>query len=106
MASVQTKPLAIEHRPLDWFKTDDRELARHDDPEKVRLQGEDMLAKGQLQPVGATEDGRMIFGHGRWLAAKAAGMKTLEVKVFPASLSDTQFRLIRAAEADRKKAVK
>jgi ParB/RepB/Spo0J family partition protein len=90
--------LAIEHRPLDWFKTDARELARHDDPEKVRLQGEDMLAKGQLQPVGATEDGRMIFGHGRWLAAKAAGMKTLEVKVFPAPLSDTQFRLIRAAE--------
>jgi ParB/RepB/Spo0J family partition protein len=98
MAIPNTKPLATEHRPLDWFKTDARELARHDDPEKVRLQGEDMLAKGQLQPVGATEDGRMIFGHGRWLAAKAAGIKTLEVKLFPASLSDTQFKLIRAAE--------
>jgi ParB-like chromosome segregation protein Spo0J len=57
-----------------------------------------MLANGQLQPVGATEDGRMIFGHGRWPAAKAAGIKTLEVKLFPASLSDTQFKLIRAAE--------
>lgn len=98
MASVQTKPLATEIRPLDWFKTDERELARHDDPEKVRLQGEDMLAKGQLQPVGATEDGRMIFGHGRFRAAKSAGIKTLEVKVFPASISDTQFKLIRAAE--------
>jgi ParB/RepB/Spo0J family partition protein len=98
MASLETKPLAIEHHPLDWFKTDARELARHDDPEKVRHQGEDMLANGQLQAVGATEDGRMIFGHGRWLAAKAAGIKTLEVKLFPASLSDTQFRLIRAAE--------
>lgn len=98
MASSQTKPLAIEHRPLDWFKTDARELARHDDPEKVRLQGQDMLANGQLQPVGATEDGRMIFGHGRYLAAKATGIKTLEVKLFPASLSDMQFRLIRAAE--------
>jgi ParB family transcriptional regulator, chromosome partitioning protein len=88
----------IEHRPLDWFRTDARELARHDDPEKIRLQGEDMLANGQLQPVGATEDGRMIFGHGRYLAAKAAGIKTLEVKLFPATLSDTQFKLIRAAE--------
>lgn len=98
MATLQMKSLAIEHRPLDWFQTDERELARHDDPEKIRLQGEDMLAKGQLQPVGATEDGRMIFGHGRWLAAKVAGIKTLEVKLFPASLSDTQFKLIRAAE--------
>lgn len=98
MTASQTKPLAIEHRPLDWFKTDARELARHDDPAKVRLQGEDMLAKGQLQPVGATEDGRMIYGHGRWLAAKSAGIKTLEVKLFPTSLSDTQFKLIRAAE--------
>lgn len=98
MAFSPTKPLAIEHRPLDWFQTDAAELARHDDPEKVRLQGQDMLVKGQLQPVGATEDGRMIFGHGRLLAAKSAGIKTLEVKLFPASLSDTQFKLIRAAE--------
>lgn len=98
MATLQMKPLATEQRPLEWFKTDTRELARHDDPETIRRQGEDMLAKGQLQPVGATEDGRMIFGHGRWLAAKAAGIKTLEVKLFPASLSDTQFKLIRAAE--------
>jgi ParB family chromosome partitioning protein len=98
MTSIQTKPLAIEHRPLEWFKIDANELARHDDPEKVRLQGEDMLAKGQLQPVGATEDGRMIYGHGRYLSAKVVGIKTLEVKLFPASLSDTQFKLIRAAE--------
>jgi ParB family transcriptional regulator, chromosome partitioning protein len=45
----------------------------------------------------------MIFGHGRWLAAKAAGIKMLEVKLFPASLSDTQFRLIRAAENVQRK---
>lgn len=98
MTTMQTKPLAIEHRPLDWFETDPLELARHDDPEKIRLQGEDMLAKGQLQAVGATEDGRMIFGHGRWLAAKSAGIKTLEVKIFPASISETEFKLIRASE--------
>src|ERR1700747_3321288 len=92
------KTLATECRPLDWFKTDAGQLARHDDPEKIRLRGLDMLANGQLQPVGATEDGRMIFGHGRWLAAKAAGIKTLEGRLFPASISDTQFKLIRAAE--------
>ena len=96
-----TQPVAssaTEIHPLEWFILDEHELARHDDPEKIRLDGQDMLAKGQLQAVGATEDGRMIFGHGRWLAAKAAGKKTLEVKIFPATLSETQFKLIRAAE--------
>jgi ParB/RepB/Spo0J family partition protein len=90
--------VATDCRPLDWFKPDADQLGRHSDPEKVRLRGLNMQAHGQLQPVGATEDGRLIFGHGRWLAAKAVGIKTLEVKLFPASLSDTQFSLIRAAE--------
>lgn len=97
---------ATEQWPLERFKTDERELVRHDDADAIRRQGEDMLANGQLQPVGATEDGRMIFGHGRWLAAKAAGIKTLEVKVYPASLSDTQFRLIRASENLQRKELK
>jgi len=97
MQGLTPKPIT-EHRPLEWFKTDERELARHDDAEVVRRQGEDMKANGQLQAVGATEDGRLIFGHGRWLSAKTVGIKTLEVKLYPASLSDTQFKLIRAAE--------
>ena len=87
-----------ETRPLDWFKTDARELARHDDPDIIRRHGADMLTNGQFQAVGATEDGRMIFGHGRWLAAQSAGIQTLEVKLFPSTLTDTQFKLIRAAE--------
>src|SRR6266581_3770424 len=90
--------VSTELWPLDSFKTDAGQLARHDDPQKIRLRGLDMQANGQLQPVGATEDGRLIFGHGRWLSAKAVGIKTLEVKLYPATLSDTQFRLIRAAE--------
>lgn len=94
----QNAKQTTEHRPLDCFKPDERELSRHDDPDKVRRLGQDMLANGQLQAVGATEDGRMIFGHGRWLAARDAGIKTLEVKIYPASTTDTQFRLIRAAE--------
>lgn len=97
MRQQASSPLT-EHRPLDWFKPDEKELARHDDPEAIRRQGEDMLAKGQLQAVAATDDGRMIFGHGRWLAAKAVGIKTLETRIYPASLPDMQFKLLRAAE--------
>ncbi len=93
-----TKPLSTDDKALDFFKTDPRELERHKDPEQVRLRGENMLARGQLQDVAATEDGRMIFGHGRWLAAKAVGIKTLRVRIYPSSLTDTEFRLIRAAE--------
>jgi len=96
---AQTCPtVSTEIRPLEWFILDEREVARHDDPEKILLQGNDLLEKGQLQQVGATEDRRMIFGHGRWLAAKAVGIKTLEVKIFPQTVSETEFKLIRAAE--------
>jgi ParB family chromosome partitioning protein len=94
---IAAKP-TTEHRPLEWFKPDETELARHDDPEKIRQQGENMLVNGQLQAVGATEDGRMIWGHGRLLSAISARIKTLEVKLFPASISNTQFKLIRASE--------
>jgi ParB family transcriptional regulator, chromosome partitioning protein len=87
-----------EHRPLEWFKPGELDLARHDDPEKIHQRGQDMLVNGQLHAVGATEDGRMIYGHGRFLSAKAAGLKSLEVKIYPASLPETKFRLIRVAE--------
>lgn len=97
MPPPTSKPVT-ENRPFEWFRPDERELARHDDPEKTRLLGENMRANGQLQAVGATEDGGMIFGHGRWLAAKSAGIKNLEVKLYPVSLSETQVKLIRAAE--------
>jgi ParB/RepB/Spo0J family partition protein len=98
MGTLTTKPLRTEHWPLEQFKPDAKELERHDDPEKTRQRGESMQARGQLQPVAATEDGRMIFGHGRYLAAKAVGIKTLEVKVYPASITDAEFWLIKAAE--------
>lgn len=98
MASLNTKPLSTEDKLLDWIKPDERELARHSDREKTRLLSENLLARGQLQDAAALEDGRMIFGHGRWLAAKAAGLKTIRVKIYPASLTDTEIMLIRAAE--------
>lgn len=87
-----------ESWPLDRFKPDERELARHDDADATLRLGEDMLAKGQLQPVGALANGPLIFGHGRFLAAQKAGIKSLEVKVYPADLTETQVRLIRASE--------
>lgn len=98
MTSLQTKSLSTEDKLLAWFKPDERELARHNDREKTFLLSQNLLARGQLQDAAAIEDGRLIFGHGRWLAAMAAGLKTLRVKIYPASLTDTEIKLIRAAE--------
>jgi hypothetical protein len=59
MQLVTPKP-TTEHRPLEWFKPDEKELARHDDPAKIRQLGEDMQANGQLQAVAATEVGQPL----------------------------------------------
>ena len=82
---------------LDRFQPDPREVARHD-PDATRRLGENMLANGQLQAAGATADGRLIFGTGRWLAATAVGLTTLDTWVYPNGLGETQLRLIRLAE--------
>jgi ParB-like chromosome segregation protein Spo0J len=93
------KPIGTEDKLLEWFtEFDERELARHSDPEKNRLLGANMQARGQLQDVAATEKGRMIFGHARWLAAKAVGIKTLRTRIYPTSLTDTERELIKGAE--------
>lgn len=92
------KQKAIEHWELDTFIPNAGDLARHNDPEKIRLFGLDLLANGQFHAVSATEDRRMISGHMRLLAARSAGLKTLLTNVYPAALSDTQFRLIRLGE--------
>lgn len=95
--------LRTEDWPLDAFIPDALQLARHDDPEKTRLFGLDLLTNGQLHAVSATEDHRLISGHGRLLAARSAGLKTLKTNVFPASMSNTQFALIRASENFQRK---
>ena len=94
MAQITTK---TEQWPLERFKPDAEELARHDDPAEIRRLGQDMLERGQLQPVAALENGRFIFGHGRFLGAVDAGIKTLEVRVYPV-MDETQFLLTRASE--------
>src|SRR6266852_1400533 len=98
MDTLHTEPVSTKDCLLDWFNLNELELARHNNLEKTRLLSENLLARGQLQDVASIEDGRMIFGHGRWLAAKMAGLKTLRAKIYPASLTETETKLIRAAE--------
>ena len=90
--------LRTEEWALGKYKPDERDIARHNDPETIRLLGLDILSNGLLHPVLAVEDGRMISGHGRLLAARSAGIQTLLTNVYPASLTQTQIKLLRAAE--------
>ena len=83
---------------LDRFRPDPREVARHDDPDALRRLGGNMLAHGQLQQVGATAAGRLIFGTGRFLAATAVGLTALDTWVYPDGLSDSRLALIRLSE--------
>ena len=40
----------------------------------------------------------MIYGTGHVLAGQLAGWKTIRVKIFPGTLTETQIKLIRLAE--------
>jgi ParB-like chromosome segregation protein Spo0J len=73
------------------------QLARHS-AEKVKQLAADMAANGMHQAVGAGEDKRLIYGHGRFAAAKLLGWKEIETKVYLGTLTPTQLLIIRAAE--------
>jgi ParB-like chromosome segregation protein Spo0J len=90
--------LRTEHWELARFILDPTQVARHTDPERIRLFGMNMIAQGQLHAVSATEDGRMIAGHQRALAAESAGIKTLLTNVYPATLPLNRFKIIRISE--------
>lgn len=93
LVKLTTEPWAVER-----FILNEREVARHNDPEKIRLFGLDLLANGQHHAVSATEDGRLIGGHQRVLGAKSAGIRTLLTNVFPRTLTPTQFKLLMMSE--------
>lgn len=88
----------LETKPVDFFKLDPVEAERHNDADATSRLGDNMKAHGQIHPVGAVEDGEVIWGTGRVLAARAAGLKTLDTKIFPASTSAKERAILRASE--------
>jgi ParB family transcriptional regulator, chromosome partitioning protein len=89
--------LRTEDMELAKLVLDDTEVARHV-AEQTELLAQNMAAHGLLQPVAVTEDGRVIFGHGRILAARLLCWKCIRASVYAKGLSPLQFRLIRASE--------
>ena len=56
---------------------------REHTPEQVGALAESMAQLGQLQPIGLTENYRLIFGAGRLAACKALGPATVRAEIHP-----------------------
>jgi ParB-like chromosome segregation protein Spo0J len=82
-------------------------LTRHSD-EKKRHLADDMEANGQYHPIGVKDCGnpptpgakryRLIYGHGRFGAARLLGWKQIAAKVYPPTTTDTQEEVFRLTE--------
>jgi ParB/RepB/Spo0J family partition protein len=78
-----------EEHPPDWFDDgyNPRPIVEDEDFERLIASIRD---NGILQPVGALESGRMIWGRRRRRAAQKLGLKLVPVAVFPATLTEAQ----------------
>jgi ParB/RepB/Spo0J family partition protein len=76
---------------------DPEQLARHT-PERIAQLAGDMAARGLHQAIGVMPTNQLIFGHARYMAAKSLGWAVIEARVYPAGLSESQVRTIRATE--------
>src|SRR4051794_9963013 len=88
----------IEPVLTEKCRPNQRELERHNDPVASLQLGENMKARGQLQPIGLTEDFEIIYGTGRWKAAMAAEIKMLDAKIYAGPMSELDKMLARLAE--------
>lgn len=84
-------PDQIEQWDVERLRPADRNPRKH--PQK---QIEQLAARykvvGFTKPMLVRHDGRIIAGHGRWEAAKIAGLKTVPVIVAPKEWTDDQCR--------------
>lgn len=84
-------PDAIVQMSVARLKPADRNPRKH--PQKqIEQLAERYKVVGFTKPMLVRHDGRIIAGHGRWEAAKLAGLKTVPVIVAPKEWTDDQCR--------------
>jgi DNA modification methylase len=98
MSASLTAParLVIEYRSLADLKPDPRNARTHTKGQVAQIAAS-IQAFGFTNPVLIDEDGNLIAGHGRLLAAKKLGLGQAPVIVIP-NLSETQKRALRLAD--------
>lgn len=85
-------------KPLSWFKIDPNQPRKSFDEEGLRRLAESMKAQGQLQPVGARPDGRLLWGERRLRAASLAGLQELQAIITDRQMSESEIRVIQFTE--------
>lgn len=88
----------LSKKPVSWLKENPNQPRKDFNDAELRSLGASMLALGQLQPVGATPDGVILWGGRRWRAAQLVGIQELAVILTDRVLTDTEIRLIQLAE--------
>src|SRR5690606_29362012 len=91
-----TRSLAVEYRRLDDLVPYARNARTHSEAQVAEIAGS-IREFGFVNPVLIAEDGTLIAGHGRVLAARLLGMDTVPA-ITLAGLSDTQRRALVLAD--------
>lgn len=84
-------PDVIEQWDVERLRPADRNPRKHPQKQIEQLAARYKIA-GFTKPMFVRHDGRIIAGHGRWEAAKIAGLKTVPVIVAPTEWTDDQCR--------------
>lgn len=84
-------PDKIEQWDVDRLRPADRNPRKHPKGQIEQLAAR-YKAVGFTKPMLVRHDGRIIAGHGRWEAAKLAGLKKVPVIVAPQEWTDDQCR--------------
>lgn len=90
------RELAVAYRPLDSLVPYARNARSHSEAQVAEIAGS-IREFGFVNPVLIAEDGTLIAGHGRVLAARLLGMETVPT-ITLAGLSDTQRRALVLAD--------
>ncbi len=90
------RELAVAYRPLDSLVPYARNARTHSEAQVAEIAGS-IREFGFVNPVLIAEDGTLIAGHGRVLAARLLGMETVPA-ITLAGLSDTQRRALVLAD--------
>lgn len=93
---MRSQPLAVEYRLLDSLVPYARNARTHSEAQVAEIAGS-IREFGFVNPVLIGEDGTLIAGHGRVLAARLLGMETVPT-ITLAGLSDTQRRALVLAD--------
>jgi DNA modification methylase len=94
--NVKRRNLAIEYRPLDSLIAYARNARTHSDTQVTEI-ANSINEWGFINPVLIAEDGTLIAGHGRVLAARKLGMTELPT-ITLTGLSETQRRALALAD--------